>query len=111
MPEETGLPFVKALMAVISVALKTLAGLSIPADGIASVGGKAWGEILSSMVEGAAEASIDAACSAVGERLDEGSATADSVDRTAPAHDIHGVGGQSNVSSKLVCLVYGHAVL
>ena len=97
---KSGLSFGEALLIVVSVALKTGAGLSIPADGITSVGDKAWDEILSSTVEGAAEASIDAAYSAGEEGLDDASAIADSVDKVAPAHDCD-VGGPSNVSSKL----------
>eukprot|EP00752_Nemacystus_decipiens_P006981 g6262.t1 len=96
----SSLPVMKALLIVVNVALKTVAGLSIPADGIASVGDKAWDEILSSTVEGAAEASLDAACSAAEEGLDQASAMADSLDETAPAHD-YNVGGSSNASRPL----------
>lgn len=96
-----GLPFMQALLIVVSIALKTVAGLSIPADGIASVGGKAWGEILSSTVEGAAEASIEATSSTVGEMLDEGSATADSVGQTGLADVGQDMEDRSNVSSSL----------
>ncbi|CAN0286004.1 unnamed protein product [Ectocarpus sp. 12 AP-2014] len=98
---KSALPLAKALLIVANVALKTFAGLSIPADGIASVGGKAWGEILSSTVEGAAEASADAACSTLGERLDEGLTISDSVEQTGLADGTHGVGGHSNASSPL----------
>lgn len=94
---KSGLPFAKALLIVVNVALKTVAGLSIPADGIASVGDKVWDEVLTSTMEGAAEVSIDAACSAVEETLDEENATADRLDQAAPAH------GQSQVRSKTVC--------
>lgn len=103
---KSGLPLAKALLIVANVALKTFAGLSIPADGIASLGGKAWGEILLSTVEGAAEASADAACSTLGERLDEGLTISDSVEQTGLADGTHGVGGHSNVSSKLFCFVH-----
>jgi len=85
------------LFFLVNIALKTVAGLSIPAEGIASAGGEAWGEILSSTIEGAAEASIEAACSTVGERLDEGSATAD---QTGVAEAGHDMADRSNVSSK-----------
>lgn len=100
---KNGLQLFKALLVVVSLALKAVAGLSIPAYGIASERDKAWDEILSSTVEGAAEASMHAACSAVEERLDEASAIADSMDQTAPANG-QGIGGPSNVSSK-PCLI------
>lgn len=100
------LPFAKALLIVVSATLKAFAGLSIPADGIVSAAGKGWDEILSSAVESVAEASIDAACSTVDERLDEGSAAAESVDQTGLADVGHGLGDNSNVSSKLVFLVH-----
>ena len=94
-----GLQFVKALLMVVNVALKTFAGLSIPADGIASVGGNAWDEILSSTVEGAAEASLDAGCSALGERHIEGNSSGERMDQTGLT-DLHGgVGDTSNVSA------------
>jgi len=91
-----GLPIMKALLIVVNIALKTVAGLSIPADGIASAGGKAWGEILST-IEGAAEASIDVAFSTVGERLAEASATADQTGAVEAGHDM---ADRSNVSSE-----------
>lgn len=96
------LPLAKALLVVVNVALKTFVGLSIPADGVASVGGKALGEILSSVVEVGAETSLGAATSMAGERLDELSATADSVKQAGLADGRHGVGDPfTNVSQHL----------
>jgi len=99
-----GLPFMKALLIVVSVALKTFAGLSIPTDGIASVGGQAWDEVISSTVEGAVEASIEAGCSALGEKQVEGSAIME-LDEARVGDAGHNVGEHSNVSSKFALLV------
>ncbi|CAN0085093.1 unnamed protein product [Pylaiella littoralis] len=95
------LPFVKALLIVVNATLKAFVGLSIPADGVASATGKGWDEILSSTVESAGEASIDAVSSAAGERLDNERVTADNLDQTGLADVGHGVGDHSNASSPL----------
>lgn len=99
---KAALPFVKALLVVANASLKTFAGLSIPVDSIVSVGGKALGEVLSSMVEVAVEHTIDAASSTLEEKLDEGSAPVDSVGQTRRADGLHGVGSLSNVSSQIL---------
>lgn len=101
---KTSLPFAKALLIVVNATLKAFAGLSIPADGIASAAGKGWDEVLSSAVEGATEESMDAACSVVGDRLDEGSAAAERMDRTGLSDASHDMGDILKVSSNLVLL-------